>query len=217
METKDTLQQDIRQAVELGQDVQNEVRRITLKALSGEGLDTVAMRSVAKSVGDGVQLGLERHGQQAKAVLEKAYAGLDEAFAKAAEATTLAIKEASGNTRAFVKGDLVRMADEMKTLEQLYLDTLRETAKQGRQFASVAARQFAEHAERSGTAVGRQVEKSMQELAPLGRVAGEQMQQGMHSALEAGSLVARAASGFLAGIADRMDAGKARGPQAKGE
>ena len=199
------LQDDIRQAVELGQDVQDAVKRITLKALSGEGLDTAAMRGIAQQVSSGVQLGLERHGREAGAVLEKAYAGLDEAFATAAEATTLALKEAAGKTREFAKNDLSRMMEELKTLEGLYIDQLRDTARQGKEFTAEAAHRFAEHATRSGTAVGRQIEQSLKELAPLGSIAQAQFKQGMNTSLEAGALVARAAAGFLAGLAERMD------------
>lgn len=199
------VQDDIRQAVELGQNVQDAVKRITLKALSGEGLDTTAMRGIAQQVSSGVQLGLERHGREAGAVLEKAYAGLDEAFATAAQATTLALKEASGRTREFAKNDLARMMEELKTLEGMYIDQLRNTAKQGREFTAEAAHRFAEHATRSGTAVGRQIEQSLKELAPLGDIAEAQFRQGMNTSLEAGALVARAAAGFLAGLAERMD------------
>jgi hypothetical protein len=199
------LEHDIRQAVVLGQNVQEAVKRITLKALSGGGLDTEAMRSIAQQVGSGVQLGLERHGREAGAVLEKAYAGLDEAFATAAEATTLALKEAAGKTREFARNDLTRMMEELKTLEGLYIDQLRSTAKLGKEFTSEAAQRFAEHATRSGTAVGRQIEQSLKELAPLGSIAEAQFRQGMNTSLEAGALVARAAAGFLAGLAERMD------------
>lgn len=201
----DQIRDDIRHAVELGRDVQDAVKRITLKALSGEGLDTAAMRGIAQQVSSGVQLGLERHGREAGAVLEKAYAGLDEAFATAAEATTLALKEAAGKTREFAKNDLSRMMEELKTLEGLYIDQLRNAAKQGREFTAEAARRFAEHATRSGTAVGRQIEQSLKELAPLGSIAESQVRQGMNTSLEAGALVARAAAGFLAGLAERMD------------
>jgi len=199
------VQDDIRQAVELGQDVQDAVRRITLKALSGEGLDTAAMRGIAKQVSSGVQLGLERHGREAGAVLEKAYAGLDEAFATAAEATTLALKEAAGKTREFARQDLARMMEDLKTLEGMYIDQVRDTARLGKEFTSEAAHRFAEHASRSGTAVGRQIEQSLKELAPLGSIADAQVRQGLNTSLEAGALVARAAAGFLAGLAERMD------------
>ena len=208
--------EDVRSAVERGVDVQNTVRDITLKALTGGGLDTQAMRKVAHDVAGGVQLGLERHGKDAGAVLEKAYTGLDEAFAKAAEATTLALKEASGNTRNFVKNDLGRMMDELKTLEDLYLDALRTTASQGREHAATAARQFAEHAANSGTAVGRQVQAGLAEWGPLAHIAQEQLRQGVTTGLEAGALVARAASGFLAAIAERLEPGNRQGPKTKG-
>lgn len=202
----DKLRQDVRHAVEAGHQVQEEVRRITLKALAGEGLDSAAIRRVAGTVADGVQLGLERHGVETRAVLEKAYAGLDEAFAKAAQATSLAIREASGNAREFVSGDLKRAAEDLGTLEKLYLDALGTAARNSRDSAAATLKHFAEHAANSGTAVGRQVKASLEELGtPLAQIAGEQVRQGVASGVATSAMLARAAAGFLAGLADRME------------
>jgi hypothetical protein len=202
----DKLRDDVRRAVEAGKDVQDQVRRITIQALTGGGFDKEAMRHVADAVSHGVQLGAAAHGAQARAAIEQAISGLDEAFAKSAQASTLALKEFSGKAQAFAARDLQRALDDIKALEGLYLDSLRNAAKGGRDFASEAMRAIAEHAAASGTAVGRQIKASVDELGTtLGHSAQAQWQSGVESGIAMGVLFARAASGFLAGIAERLE------------
>lgn len=90
------LRDDVRKAVEHGLEVQESVRRIALKALTRGEFDTEAMRKVANEAAEGMRLGVARHGAETKAVLEKAYAGLNEAFSSAAQAASLA----AGNCKA---------------------------------------------------------------------------------------------------------------------
>jgi hypothetical protein len=210
------LQRDVRHAVELGEHVQNEVRRLTLNALSGKGLDARAMREVAREAVDGVQAGLGRHGAQARAVLDQAYAGLDAAFAGAAEAASLTVKQALGNAGEFARTDVERLMSDLQGMEALYLEVLKEAGKKGGTFAADTVKEFGKHARRSGTAVGQQVKSSLDELAPLVRLAGSQLQESGSITAQAGGLMARAASGFLAAIADRLESG-ATSAQARGQ
>jgi hypothetical protein len=205
VENDSALKSDIRRAVELGEHVQSEVQRLTLKALSGGGFDMDALRSVAREARDGVDLGVVAHGQRAKAVLEQAYAGLDGAFAGAAEAAALAVKQALGNAHDFVRNDVERMMNDLKAMEALYLEILSEKRDRAGTVATATFRQFAEHARRSGSAVGEQVRRSLDELVPLAHIAGDQLQEGRRVTKQAGGLLARAASGFLAAIADRVE------------
>lgn len=217
----DRLKADIRKAVELGVDVQETVRSVTMKALTRGELDTASLRRVAGDVLKGAAEGAANRGTEARESIDRAIDGLDEAFAKAAEAATLAAKEASGRMREFTSGDLRRAMDDLKGIESTFLDSLRDAAKAGRDVASTTMHAFAEHASNSGSAVGRQVQTSLNQLGgELGRTAEAQFKASVETTRQTAALLARAASGFLAGIAEMIEArpgGKPRGPEKSGE
>lgn len=215
------LSADIRKAIELGGEIQETVRSVTLKALSKGELDTESLRRVAADVLNGAIEGASNRGTDAKESIGRAIAGLDEAFAKAAEAATLTAREASGRMRDFTSGDLRRAMDNLKNMEGAFIDSLRDAAKAGRDVASVTLRSFAEHAANSGTAVGKQVQSSMDQLGgELGRTADAQIKGSIETGRTMAALLARAASGFLAGIAEMIEArpvGKPPGSTPHGE
>lgn len=200
------LRNDIRKAIELGADIQNTVRDVTLKAFTRGELDTASLRRIAGDVLKGAAEGAANRGAEAKESIQRAAAGLDEAFAKAAEAATLAAKEASGRMRDFTSGDLRQAMDNLKGMESAFLDSLRDAAKAGRDVASTTLNSFAEHAANSGSAVGRQVQASVDQLGgDLGRVAEAQIKSSIETGRATAALLARAASGFLAGIAEMIE------------
>ncbi|MFM9970419.1 MAG: DUF6781 family protein [Burkholderiales bacterium] len=212
---------DIKRAVELGGDIQETVRDATLKALTKGELDTASLRRVAGEVLRGAAEGAAHRGAEAKDSIHRAIAGLDDAFAKAAEAATLAAKEASGRMREFSSGDLRRAMDNLKGMEATFLDSLRDAAKAGKDVASTTLHAFAEHAANSGSAVGRQVQTSVDQLTTeLGRAAEAQFKESMETGRATAALLARAASGFLAGIAEMIETppgGKAAGSKSSVE
>ena len=173
--SSERLSADIRKAIELGGDIQETVRSVTLKALTQGELDTVSLRRVAGDVVKGATEGAANYGAEAKESMSRAVEGLDEAFAKAAEAATLAAKEASGRMREFTSGDLRRAMDDLKGMEITFLESLRDASKAGWDVASATLHAFAEHAAHSGSAVGRQVQASIDQLGgELGRTAEAQ-------------------------------------------
>ncbi len=211
------LSADIRKAIELGGDIQETVRSVTLKALTKGEVDTASLRRVAGDVPKGAMEGAANRGAEATESIKRAVAGLDEAFAKAAEAATLAAKEASGRMREFTSGDLRRAMDDLRGMETTFLDSLRDAAKAGRDVASTTLHAFAEHAANSGTAVGRQVQASIDQLGgELGRSAEAQIKDSIETGRATAALLARAASGFLAGIAEMIEARPAGKPPGGG-
>ena len=208
----ETLRADIRKAIELGADIQDTVRDVTLKAFTRGELDTASLRRIAADVLKGAAEGAANRGAEAKESIQRAAAGLDEAFAKAAEAATLAAREASGRMRDFTSGDLRQAMDNLKGMESAFLDSLGDAAKAGRDVASTTLNAFAEHAANSGSAVGRQVQASVDQLSgDLGRVAEAQIKSSIETGRATAALLARAASGFLAGIAEMIEQRPAKG------
>ena len=111
-----SLSADIRRAIELGRDIQETVRNVTLKALTKGELDTASLKRVAGDVLKGAMEGASHRGAEAAESMRRAVAGLDEAFAKAAEAATLAAREASGRMQEFTSGDLRRAMDDRRII-----------------------------------------------------------------------------------------------------
>jgi len=201
----EVLQDEIKGAVETGSDVKEIVRRITLKALTEGKLDTESVRQVASTVVKGAEMGAASHGAEARDILTMAVSGLDEALSKAAEASKLALQEAAGRGEEFSSHDLKRTLDDMQGLEELFLETLRDAAKGGKDQASVTLHDLAEHAQHSGTAVGTQLNVGLTDLieqvVDFGKV---QLESGADSAKTTGALLAQLASGMLEGIADSL-------------
>ncbi|MDO9190459.1 MAG: hypothetical protein Q7U24_11350, partial [Sulfurimicrobium sp.] len=71
-------------------EIRTRVHDLTLKALRERRLDASEVRSVVRSVAEGVSLGAERRSGEVKDALAAAIAGLDAALLKTAQATHLA-------------------------------------------------------------------------------------------------------------------------------
>ena len=204
--SSETLEDEIKNAVETGRDVKKTVQRITLKALTEGKLDTEAVRQVASAVVKGAGLGAASHGPEAKEVLAKAISGLDEALSSAAEASKLALEEAAGHLKAFGKQDLKQATDDLLALEEMYLDTLKHVAKGSDEVISSTLNDLVQHARHSGTAVGRRSSEIVEMLnRELGQSLSETVAAGADSALNVASQLSHAAAGFLDGIAQTLD------------
>jgi len=201
----EVLQDEIKGAVETGRDIKETVRRITLEALTEGKLDTESVQQVASAVVKGAGMGAASPGSEAKDILVQAVSGLDEALSKAAEASKLALEEAVGQGDEFSSHELKRALDDMQGLEELFLETLRDAAKGGKDQVSVILHDLAEHAQHSGTAVGTQLKEGLADLVEQVSGAGKsQLESGAESVKTTGSLLAQLASGVLEGIADSL-------------
>lgn len=199
------LENDIRQAVASGDNVKEMVRQITLKALTRRELDLAAIRRVARSVVAGARQGATDRGPDIKDALGKAVSGLDDALSKAAEATKLALQEATSRGDDFSAQELKRTLKDVQTLEQMFVETLRDAARGGKDQVHHILADLADHARHSGTAVGAQIRESMADLIVHLASAGKSgVRTGVKSAKTTASLMARMASGMLEGVADSL-------------
>lgn len=192
-------------------DVREEVRRITLAALSNGSLDTDAIKRVMHSVLHGAQQGTKALGEQGHQALSEAMNGLDEALGAVAEATDLALREAAARGGEFSRQELRRSLDDLAGLEALFIETLKTATESATGFAATTLRDFADHARSSGTFVGGTVRESMAQLRhTLGDLARAQVEAGAHGLRSSSALLANIAAGFLAGIAQRLEPDKTR-------
>src|SRR5690348_9407384 len=103
-----TLEAEVRSAVAQGDNVQQAVSDLTVKALSRQKHDPRSLGRLMTSIMEGVRAGaqqrLEHTATPAHTVLTSitdALAGLDSALAKLGEASKLALEEAAGRAQKF--------------------------------------------------------------------------------------------------------------------
>lgn len=199
---------ETRAAVESGENIRDAVRNITIAALSrGKKLDAQETRRVVRSVMQGMSLGVNKAGEKSREALSEALAGVDEALAKSAEATRLAIEEAAGRLRDYRKQDLERTFNDMRMLENMFLETLKDVAEHSAGEVQKTLHGLLQHARNSGTTAGTTATDSITALEhKLGNTLREIVAAGTEAAQSTGSNLAEAAAGFLSGIADTLDA-----------
>ena len=100
---------------------------------------------------------------------------------------------------------MAKARENLKNLEKLFLDALRETSAASRGAISSVLGDLLRHAQASGTAVGGELAQSVSGLTGRMAEAGHaQFQAGLDAAVSSGVMMARIASGVLAGIADSL-------------
>jgi polyhydroxyalkanoate synthesis regulator phasin len=199
--------EETKAAIEHGENIREAVRSITLTALQRGRLDAQETRRVIRSVMQGASLGVSKAGDKTAQALGEALAGMDEALAKSAEAYKLAIEEAAGRLREFSKHDLEKAVNNLRTLESMLLDTLKEVADQSVGEAREVYQTLARHTKVNATTAGATATAAIASLEQkLGRTLREVAAAGADVTLSTGSKLAEAAAGFLSGIADALDA-----------
>jgi hypothetical protein len=195
-----------------GEDIQENVRRLTLMALGAEAPDLQSLRRTISAVVHGAQEGMRQQLQEtttqtqsARAKIAEAIAGLDSALAQFAEASNLAMEEAAGQARKFSDEELVRTRTDLESLETLFLEILRGSASAAKGQASDALRDLAQHMQINGTAVGHQVKDAVEtigrQMTTVGLVPFE---TGMRLASVTSDLMRKVAAGVLTAAADRI-------------
>ncbi len=190
----------VQQSVASGSEVHQKIKEITLKALTEGHLDMENIKNVAESVSTGIQEGLGQETEQAKEIFGHAVSALDEALAIAAEASKLAIEEASSRVSDYSHHDINHATENLQGLEALFLDALEKVANSNQMFVEMVG-DFVSHARKSGTAVGRQTLTALQALKELPHWGKESV---VSNTLAATITLAQIGSGFLSGIAESL-------------
>ena len=194
------IKDEIREAVQSGSDVHQKIKAITLKALTAKQLDMDNIKNVAEEVSKGINEGMSSQSEQAKVIFGHAASALDDALATAAEASKLAIEEASSRMSEYSKHDLDRASKDLQDMESMFLDTL-EKVTQGNHVVADIVRDFIGHARQSGTAVGRQALTALDALKELPHWGKETV---VSNTVAATITLAQIGSGILSGIAESL-------------
>ena len=192
-------------AVKSGINIKEEIRNITMEALSQKTLDTTRVREVAKAVMDGAVSGIDLNGAKVKESLDEVVSGLDSAFEQSAQATKLAIEETLSKVKNYQEVDLKHSLEQLQSLEELFMETLEEAAKASQSLLSDTFKDLIEHLKNTGTAVGQRTGEDMAQLKQQVLNAGENGVKTISDAAKSFTAdVAQAASGFLQALADNL-------------
>jgi hypothetical protein len=188
-----------------GDDIRERVRDLTLQALQARRFDYVGFRDVMKSMTEGVSIGAEQRGQDVKRALSEAFTGMDQAMTKAAQASSLALKELTAKGREFSDKELKQALDQMKSMETDFLDSVRQVAGTTKGAVKTGWEDLVSHAQRAGTDTGAVVSQTMRDFSHrMATTMTETTLAGMEAARQMGERFAQIASGFLSGMAEAI-------------
>ncbi|WP_262964797.1 DUF6781 family protein [Methylobacter psychrophilus] len=193
----------VRTAVKSGINVHQQVKAITITALTSRQLDMENINSVTEVVGKGINEGMSTQGEQAKEVFKQAATALDDALAIAAEASKLAIEEAASRVTEYSRHDLNDAIKDLQAMEGSFLDTLAKVAKGSNQVIAEIVNDFITHTAQSGTAVGKQTLIALEALKDISQLSKTVL---VSSTVATVSTLAQIGSGILLGIAESLQA-----------
>lgn len=208
-----SLEKEIHDAVASGTNVQEAVKHLTLKAMNADRLDAESLRRIVTAAMQGVRDGANHQLQHvsdqsetAQNQIKEAIAGLDSALAKFAEASKLAMEEATSRTHHFSDTELIRMRSDLEGLESIFLDTLKDTATTTKGLAADTLHDLVRHAQNNGTAVGEQLKETLITLAQQMSLVGKsQLKVGINLTHETAKFLHEIATGIITGVEDRNE------------
>ncbi len=215
-----TLEAEVRDAVEHGHDVQEKVRQLTLNIIRARSFDIKSVRQTANAVLRGARAGVQKELQHSSAQtgiarqhLKQTVTGLDIALAQFAEAAKLAVEEAAGRAQKYSSEDLTRARADLASLENMFLETLQNSASAAKDAAGEILHDLAAHTRTHGSAVGAQMKETLAVIAhQLGAAGRVQVGVGLHLAQTTANFIRQIAAGVLTGMADHINPGQAKGP-----
>jgi antitoxin (DNA-binding transcriptional repressor) of toxin-antitoxin stability system len=210
-----TLEEEVRNAVEQGHDVQEKVRQLTLRIIRARSFDIKSLRQTTSAVLRGARAGVQKELQHSSAQtgiardhLKQAVTGLDVALAQFAEAAKLAVEEAAGRAQKYSSEDLKRARADLESLEKMFLETLQSSASGAKDVAGEILHDLAAHSRNHGSAVGAQMKETLSVIArELGAAGRAQVGVGLHLAQNTADLLRQIAAGVLTGLADHVKPG----------
>lgn len=193
------LKSAVREAVASGRDLQARVRELMIASMHSMGVEQSKLQKIIRAALEGIEAGISP--QDSGAALHQAVAGIESALQQAAEASSLAIREAAGHATEFARNDLGRAVDELATLEKLFIDTLAEMTKAGSTVAQAGFADVQRHLQGSGSTLGEQLTTHVNTLRELlARRGQEGLQAGAGAAVKTAEQLGQLAAALLTGI-----------------
>jgi len=210
IDTDEMLTQMTAQAVAQGEGLRSTVRDLTLKALQSRELSLAQIKSVIRSVTEGVNLGAIQGKLDTSEVFEQALAGMDDALLKVVEASRIALHQITGE-QEFRDSHLKKALDDLERLEDEFLATVKKAAGgAGAPFKSQWGGAL-QDSMAAGTATGQQVMAMVEQYGDqVRKTARAQRDAGFRAAHALAQNFATLASGVLIGLSEAMQQGAAK-------
>lgn len=207
-----TLENEVRSAVEQGHDVQEMVRLLTLRKISARSLDIESLRQIATSVLRGARAGVQKElnlsaaqTETARTQLKQVVNGLDMALAQLASASQLALEEASSRAQRYSSEELTRTRSDLESLEKLLADTLQNSANDAKDAVSDILHDLAAHSRTHGSVLAAQIQEALSVIRHQLSAAGQaQARSSLHLAQATSDLLRQIAAGVLSGLSDHI-------------
>jgi hypothetical protein len=195
-----------------GVDIRERVRDLTLQALRARRLDLGGMREVMQAMTEGVSAGAaQRSAHDLRFALSEAFAGMDQAMSKAAQASSLALKEMGARGREFSDTELRQGLERIRQMEGSLLDAVLQVSRAGTGTLRNEWQDVLTHAQRAGTDTGRVISATARDFSVrLTASLSDGAIAGMEVAREFGERFAALASGLLAGMSEALRPDKDR-------
>jgi hypothetical protein len=188
-----------------GMDIREQVRDLTLRALTSRKLYPDEVRRIIRATTEGIALGAASRSGDARSAVADAVKGLDEAVMKAAEAGRLALEELTSRSRDFSEMELKQALADMKRIEEDFLSTVAQVAESAKPVVKGQFQDVLTHMRRSGTDTGVKVASTMNEFAQrMARAYIDTHVAGLEAAKEMSTRWAEVTSGFLAGLSEAL-------------
>lgn len=209
--TEEDLRQAAQDTVRDPAQIRERVRALTLQALRQRQFDAHGFSEVMRDMTEGISAGVAAHRHDTRQALQAAFSGLDEAFTRAAHASSLAVKELAAKGKEFSDTELRQGLSQLRRLETDFLQTWGRVAESATDTVKEEMRHLMTHVERTGTGTGRVVAATMKEFSNRMGVQWMQAQtDGMETMRSLSDRFSLAASGFLAAMSEvlRRDEGR---------
>ena len=185
--------------------IRDRVRDLMLQALRARKFDYAGMREVVSAMTEGISLGAEKSGREVRHALAEAFAGMDQAMSKAAQAGSLAMKELTDRGRDFSQNELKQGLDNMRRMEGDFLEAVRQVSKSTAGTVKSEWQELLTHAQRTGTDTGRVISDTAREFSTrMASTMSEGALAGMEAARTFGERFASLASGILQGMSEAL-------------
>ena len=203
--TNEQIRAAASESVAAGDRIRERVRALTLQALQSRRLDLASVREVMRSMTEGISVGVEHRGHGVRAALSDAFAGMDEALSKAAQASSLALRELTDRSREFSDTELRQGLERMRQMEGDFLESVRQVSQAASGTVKSEWQELAAHAQRAGTDTGRVISDTARDFsARMTATMSDGAIASMDAARQFGERFAALASGMLAGMSEAL-------------
>jgi len=206
-ETTQQVEDDVREAIESGVDIYQRVKDITFNALKQQRLDLDNIKSVVEAAFNGIAEGMNSQVEPAKADFAQAVTAIDDVLEKTAQVSKLAIEEAASRVNEFSQHDLSQATEDIRSLEQIFLETLEKVTRNSNAMVTDIAQNFFDHVQKNGTAVGKQSQTILSALNDFRRKGQNAVLSGAATTV---SIIAEIGGGILSGISESLESKKGK-------